>query len=65
MIYLNTHLSVNEDLIDVLSHEYRHVLAFSHRDALGRETEEDWINEALPALRGEPLRANPVRLEDV
>ena len=50
MIYLNTHLSANEDLVDVLSHEYRHVLAFSHRDALGRETEEDWLNEALAHL---------------
>ena len=50
MIYLNTHLSVTGDLVDVLSHEYRHVLAFSHRDALGRETEEDWLNEALAHL---------------
>ncbi len=57
MIYLNTHLRVNDDLVDVLSHEYRHVLAFSHRDALGRETEEDWLNEALAHL-AEPGNTN-------
>ena len=55
MIYLNTNLALGQELIDVLSHEYRHVLAFSQRDALGRESEEDWLNEALAHL-AEPGR---------
>jgi len=50
MIYLNTSLAPGQALADVLSHEYRHVLAFSHRDALGHASEEDWLNEAIAHL---------------
>ena len=50
MIYLNTNLIPDQHLTDVLAHEYRHVLAFSHRDALGHDSEHDWINEALAHL---------------
>ena len=57
MIYLNTSLPVGQRLTDVLSHEYRHVLAFSHRDALGRDAEEDWLNEAMAHL-AEPGSTN-------
>ena len=50
MIYLNTSLAPGQGLADVLWHEYRHVLAFSHRDALGHASEEDWLNEAIAHL---------------
>jgi hypothetical protein len=50
MIYLNINLIPDQHLTDVLAHEYRHVLAFSHRDALGHDSEHDWINEALAHL---------------
>ena len=50
MIYLNTSLAPDQGLADVLWHEYRHVLAFSHRDALGHDSEEDWLNEAIAHL---------------
>lgn len=57
MIYLNTNLTLGQALVDVLSHEYRHVLAFSQRDALGRTSEEDWLNEAVAHL-AEPGTTN-------
>ncbi len=50
MIYLNTNLKPDQHLTDVLAHEYRHVLAFSHRDAIGHNSEHDWLNEALAHL---------------
>ena len=57
MIYLNSTLVPGPGLGDVLAHEYRHVLACSHRDALGHPSEEDWINEALAHL-AEPGSTN-------
>ena len=50
MIYLNSSLVPGPGLGDVLAHEYRHVLTCSHRDALGRPSEEDWLNEGLAHL---------------